>query len=463
MRKIYIIGAVACLFTACKPSVNITNPPTNGKAQFTNYLAIGDNYTAGFADNSLTVTGQLNSFPERLFEQFLLVGAKGNFVQPLLSTDYGFPGPKKILAITHTACSPFDTSLGPIDFPNFTVSPADYLPYVSTINNGQINNMGAQGLRVVDFVFHGYAPLISGLGLPYAARFFHNPATASPKDELSYRVHNLHPTFFTLWLGLNDVLGYAAKYGGQGDGTGHALPTTLGLFNDNDISNVDTFRLYYDSLLNVAISEGAEGALINIPDIRQLPFFNTIPANGLTLNTQAEVDDLRARWPSTPISNYVFDLGANYFVIRDHNGNTRQSVPGEKILLSTPLDSLKCAGWGKTKPIPEKYVLTTDELQFIKANTDLFNEYIRQEASLHKLAYVDMNTYLNTLATGFAYYGINYSTEYVKGGAYSLDGIHFTQRGYALIANYILGTVNTYYHSTIPMVDVNKYHGIDFP
>ena len=462
MRKIYIIGAITCLFAACKPSVTITNPPTKGGADFTNYLAIGDNYTAGYADNSLTETGQLNSYPYRLWEQFKLVGGSIHFYQPLLHSDNGFPGPKKILAMTYNLCNHADSSLGPIDFPNFTADPNDLLPYLSGYNNNQINNMATYGLRVVDFPLASYAALLNAGGLPYALRFYNNPNVSSPKDELAYIVHNLEPTFFTMWLGLNDVLGYAAKYGGQGDGSGHALPLALHLFNQNDISNVDTFRACYDSILNVAISTSAKGALINIPDIRVLPFFNTIPVDGLTITRQTQADSLQALYPH-PLWNVVFQVGANLFIIQDHGGNTRQAVPGEKILLSTPLDSLRCAGWGSIKPIPAQFVLTTDELQNIKTNTDLFNSYIQQEAQLHNLPYVDMNTYLGTLATGFAYNGINYSTQYVSGGAYSLDGIHFTQRGYALIANYILTNINAFYHSTIPMTDVNSYHGIDFP
>ena len=457
---------MTCLFAACRPSVNITTPATSGRADFTNYLAIGDNYTSGYADNSLTVTGQLNSYPERLFEQFKLAGANGVFVQPLLNSDHGYPGPKKVLAMTYNLCNHSDSSLGPIDYPNFIMDPTDANPYVSTINNGQINNIGVFGLRVVDYPLNGYAALANASGIPYAMRFYNNPNTASPLDELAYRVHNLHPTFFTLWLGLNDVLSYAAKYGGQGNGTGHALPLALHFFNQNDISNVDTFNQCYDLILNAAISTSARGVLINIPDIRVLPFFNTIPVNGLNITRQSQLDSLQALYPPSttqPQFNVVFQMGANNFVIQDNAGRTRQSIPGEKILLSTPLDSLRCAGWGANKPIPAQYVLTTDELQNIKTNTDLFNSYIKHEADLHNLAYIDMNTYLGTLATGFAYNGITYTTQYVKGGAYSLDGIHFTQRGYALIANYILTNINAYYHSTLPMTDVNSYHGIDFP
>jgi len=351
--------------------------------------------------------------------------------------------------------------MGPIDYPNFIIAAADNDPFVSPINNGQINNIATFGLRVVDFPVSSYAAVAYNNGAPYAYRFYNNKDYATPKDELSYRVHNLHPTFFTMWLGLNDVLGYAAKYGGQGDGSGNALPSTLNIYNQNDISNINAFRVNYDSALNVAISEGAGGALINIPDITELPFFNTIHANALHFDRQSEVDSVQS---SLPVSwNIVFQTGDNYFIIQDHNGNIRQAVPGEKILLSTPLDSLRCAGWGKKKAIPAQYVLTTDELQNIRNNTDLMNSYIKQEAELHNLAYIDMYSYIKTLAAGFTYYGVHYSAEYVKGGAYSLDGIHFTQRGYALLANQIITGINAHYGSTIPLIDVNRYHGIDFP
>ena len=462
MRKIYIIGAFTCLFAACKPSVNITTPVSKGSADFTNYLAIGDNYTAGFADNSLTVDDQLNSFPVRLWEQFKLAGGSQNFYQPLLTSDYGFPGPKKILAMTYNPCNPADSSLGPIDYPNFTEASTDLTPYVSPGPNGQINNIATYGLRAIDFDLGSYASLAAAQGAPYAQRFYLNPTVSTPKDELGNAVHNLHPTFFTMWLGTVDILGYAALGGGQGDGTQHALPVAGNLYNQTDISNIRAFEANYDSALNVAISTGAGGALINIPDVSLLPFFHTIPVNGLTLTRQGQVDSLQALYPGIS-PTVVFQVGANNFIITDHNGNVRQAAPGELILLTTPLDSLKCAGWGATTPIPAKYVLTTDEIQFVQAAADSFNSFIFQEAKLHNLAYVDMNSYFKSLSAGFAYNGINYSAQFVSGGAYSLDGIHFTQRGYALIANQIITTINAFYHSTLPPTNANQYHGIDFP
>ncbi len=87
-------------------------------------------------------------------------------------------------------------------------------------------------------------------------------------------------------------------------------------------------------------------------------------------------------------------------MIQDNAGNTRQAVNGELILITVPSDSIKCAGWGSTKPIPKQYVLTTDEIQNIRLATASFNNYIRYEATLHNLAYVDMGGFMSQVASG---------------------------------------------------------------
>ena len=102
MKKILYICSAACLFAACKPNVIVTIPPTAGRANFSNYLAIGNSLTAGYTDGSLTVSGQLNSYPQRLFEQFQLIpgtsgGAKSYFIQPVLHSDNGYPAANKVL------------------------------------------------------------------------------------------------------------------------------------------------------------------------------------------------------------------------------------------------------------------------------------------------------------------------------------------------------------------------------
>ena len=457
MKKIYIIGALSLLFSACKPSINLTKPGSPGTANFTNYLAIGNSLTAGYADNSLYLSGQLNSYPQRLFEQFQLVGCRGPFIQPLLSSDYGFSSAKLVLGTIYHPCT-LDSSVGPIPDPNYTVNIAD-VGYNATTNNGQINNIGVPGIRVVDYPVAGYANPAYPIYNQFAARFYRN-LSGSPMDELSFMVHNLHPTVITLWLGANDVLGFATA-GGIGNGGGNAMPLFRNLYSPNDISPDSVFEIIYDSLLNVAISTGkVSGALINIPNITAIPLFNTVPPNGLILTRQGQVDSLTALYPGP---NYSFSVGANYFVVQAHDGTTKQAVPGELILLTVPQDSLTCAGWGSIKPIPNNYVLTTEEIQNIKTATTTFNSFIQHEATLHHLAYVDMYSYLGTLSSGITFNGVNYNAQFVTGGAFSLDGVHLTQRGYAIVANKIITDINNFYGSTIPMIDVNKYRGVQFP
>ena len=468
IKKIGFYCLLFGLLAACKPNVTLTKKPIPGLANFSNYLAIGNSLTSGFSDNSLTVSGQLNSYPQRLFEQFQLIpgdsgGAKSYFVQPLLHSDNGYPNAKYVLGYVHDTCTT-DSTLSAVTYPNFIPDPIDAQRYTwqnSNYNHGQINNLGVPGIRVADFSVPGY-----GRGNPYSVRFFHDTSIGStPFDELNYRVHNLHPSFFTMWLGANDVLGYAVA-GGIGDGTGNALPNAFGYYNTTDVTPWTVFYKNYDSAVRVATSTGARGVLINIPDITTLPYCTVIPSNGLVIKSQDSADALNAYWKTTypaVVINKAFQVGNNQYMVKDHNNILRQSVPGELILMSIPQEQLTCTAYGSYQPIDGQYVLTTEEIQMIRTATLMYNSYIYQEALTYNLTYVDMNAYLTTLYTGIVFNGINYNAGYMSGGAFSLDGIHLTQRGYALVANKILTDINTYYHSTIPMADVNKYHGVLFP
>ncbi len=455
MKKIYTIGAIAMLFAACRPNANVTTPSTSGNANFTNYLAVGCSFSAGFADNSLTISGQLNSYPQRLFEQFETItdgqGAVAPFILPLVTGDNGYPGPKLVLSTT-TYCDA-TTSLAP----KATTLPLDSngsWQFVGQGNNKQINAMAVPGMRVADLPVMGYAGVNS-----YARRFFYDP-TKRPLDELYARVFNVHPTFFTMWLGIWDVMGYALA-GGQGDGTGNAAPVTLNIYNTRDITPVDVFGNLYDSALAAISSTSSYGALMTVPDITALPYFTTVPMNGLTIESQGFADTLMALYSN--LNDKVFNLGQNYFIIKDNDNKTRQAVPGELLLLTVPRDSITCAGWGSIKPIPREYVLTTDELQNIRNTTERYNYIIKLKAQERAMALVDMDMFFKSLESGMTYNGIEYSTEFVSGGAFSLDGLHLNPRGNALLANHVITSVNNYYKATIPQTDANKYPGVKFP
>lgn len=436
MKRSYIIlGVAVCTFAACKPNIDADAPSANG-LDFSKYVAVGNSLTAGFADGTLYQSGQMNSYPSMLATQFEMLGG-GTFKQPLLKGDWGYPGAKLVLGGSPDCKGVI--SLGPIPNPAVPDTAGDG---ASIAASGPYNNLGVPGIRAVDYLFPGY-----GLLNPYAKRFFANPA-ARPLDQAKLIV----PTFFTMWLGNNDVLGYATS-GGEGN---------VGGLGQTDISPLAVFEVSYDSVVKVMTSGGAKGALLNIPDVTSIPFFNTIPAKGLVLSA-TDAAALTAAYAGTGIT---FSEGANNFIIQDPTVPVlgfRQIKDDELLLLTLPQDSLKCGGWGSIKPIPQQYVLDEEEIQNVQSATTSFNTFIAQEADAYGLAYTDMNSYLKTLASGIIFNGVTFNTEFVTGGAFSLDGVHLTPRGYALAANEVLRAINTKYGSRIPPIDVNKYGGIKFP
>ena len=70
----------------------------------------------------------------------------------------------------------------------------------------------------------------------------------------------LHPTFITLWIGSNDVLGFA----------------TSGGFSPNAPTSPVQFAALYHMLADSIASLGAKVAVANIPNVTDIPFFTTV-------------------------------------------------------------------------------------------------------------------------------------------------------------------------------------------
>lgn len=76
---------------------------------------------------------------------------------------------------------------------------------------------------------------------------------------------------------------------------------------------------------------------------------------------------------------------------------------------------------------------------------------------------MDAHAMLNEYAAGKAANVIPVSAAYIQGNLFSLDGIYLTPLGYAIAANGFIAAINAKYGSSIPIVDVTKYHGVKFP
>jgi lysophospholipase L1-like esterase len=70
------------------------------------------------------------------------------------------------------------------------------------------------------------------------------------------------------------------------------------------------------------------------------------------------------------------------------------------------------------------------------------------------LAFVDAKSVMEQLSTtGINFNTYNMTSTYVTGGAFSLDGIHPSARGYALITNIFIDAINAKYGSTLKKKD----------
>ncbi len=419
----------ALIFISCEPEIEAFKPDA-GEADFSVYVALGNSLTAGYANGELYKSGQMVSYANIMAKQMIHTGA-GEFRQPLMKDELGF-GNKIILGID-TDCLgndiltpvPAGGSPDPVNFTNIFSE------------EGPFHNLGVPGAQVSHLLLPGY-----GLANPYFGRFASSSAARVVDDALE-----LDPTFFSLWIGSNDVLGYAIS-GGE---TGLVTP-------------LEQFKQQYRLILNEVTTKAKNGVIANIPDIASIPFFNTIPARGLLLTRQGQVDSLNLLYDGNP--QITFHLGFNCFVVADGTSEydgIRQLKEDELVLLTTPQDQIKCEGWGSELPIPANYYLSREQITEIKSAIAAYNNTMKEFAEEYNLALVDINSLFKEAVTGIIYDGLNFNTQYVSGGIFSLDGVHLSPRGNAIVANHFIEAINSRYGSTIPKVSPTQFPGIVFP
>ena len=113
---------------------------------------------------------------------------------------------------------------------------------------------------------------------------------------------------------------------------------------------------------------------------------------------------------------------------------------------------------GVSIPLSDQYVLAVSEQARITAASTAYNATIQALAGAKGLAFVDAKAALARVANGGVVYdGGVLTSQFVTGGAFSLDGVHPTPRGYAYTANLIIQAINDTYDATIPMVHIGNY------
>ncbi|GLB50643.1 outer membrane protein [Neptunitalea sp. Y10] len=453
---------------------------TNGSADFSTFVALGNSLTAGYSDGALSLQGQEASLPYILSEQFSLVGG-GEFTQPLVSDNLGGMtlGGQQILD-NRLILSFASGSPAPV---NVSGMPSTE---VSSVLSGGFNNMGVPGAKIFHLGVEGYGNvggLLNGTANPYFVRFASSANASIMADAMAQS-----PTFFSLWIGNNDILSYAIAGGAGENQAGNLDPTTYG---SNDITDPNVFAAVYNGLLQILTSGGAKGVVANIPDITTIPYFTTVPYNPVPLDATTAgmlnaafanynaglqqmqsygfitMDEMNAR-------TIVYSEGAsNAMLIEDEDLTdlTAYGIPNYRLTTANDLIVLTAQNIigttvnedptlinGVSVPLSDQWVLTPQEQQMVATAQTSFNATIDALATNYGLAMVDVEGVMDMLANGgITVNGSTLTSTYATGGAFSLDGVHPSSRGYAYLANEFIAAINATYGSDLPGVNPIDY------
>ncbi len=449
MKYILVLCLIVIGLSSCELS-NDEFVASNGNADFSTFISVGDSYTAGYTDGALGLKGQQNGFAALLANKLSKVGST-EYLQPLVQGD-GSVG-STVIDLNGTlngyyqlVINPATQSLAPVP----TVGNNAILAERIYNENALFHNFGVPGAKSTHLITSGYAQ-----ANPFFARFASTTTTSVLQDALA-----TNPTFFSCWLAGNDVLSYALA-GGEGS-VGNGA---------NDITATDVFTGAMDAILSSLTANGAKGVVANIPDIEAIPYFNYIAYNGLELDeeTAALLNAAYAEYNNVAeqygLAKITFAEGNNAFVIADdaHPLKMRQITEGEKILLTASTNMQNENRWGTAAPVPENYILDKDEVEAIASHIKEYNVVLNDLAKQYNLAFVDAHALMEQLKDGIIVDGISFTSVFVSGGAFSLDGIHLTGKGNGVIANAFIEAINKQYNSNISLVNVNDLPGIVIP
>ena len=449
---------------------------TAGSAVVTKYIALGDSYAAGFSDNALFIEGQKGSYPNIIAQQFALAGG-GEFKTPFMADNIGglLLGANVILGqrLFFNGTAPVPVSGTPTT-------------QVTTKLAGSFSNLGVPGAKSYHLVAPGYgnvAGVPAGLANPYFARFSSSNTTTVVADAVAQT-----PTFFSLWIGGNDVLGYATSGGSGVNRTGNMNPAT---YASNDITDPTVFAGAFSAIVNAMTANGAKGVVANLPYVTSLPFFTTVPFNPVPLTAPAAAQlnsgyaayngGLQAMVTGGLLTaaeatrrTINFQAGANAVVIVDSYLTDRSAfglpsfrhataedlmVLTSRTFIGTLVGGNPAAVNGVSVPLADNWVLSKEEIAEVKVATDAYNATIKSIADAKGLAFVELKAVTDRLATpaGIVYNGFTTTSTFVTGGMFSLDGVHPSPRGYAIIANLFTDAINAKYNSNFKNVNVGQY------
>ncbi|CAI8406892.1 MAG: Uncharacterised protein [Polaribacter sejongensis] len=496
---------------------------TNG-LDFSSYISVGASLSAGLTDGALFKAGQENSYPSILankfgtmdFNQPLMEDNTGGLIIPIPGID-DLPYRLIFNGKTPERVNEFLSGIGlPVPTVNTNAG-------VSLATDGSIfKNVGVPGAKSTHIDYNGYASLN-----PYFGRFANSPTVSmleyaiaqeptfftlseiGGNDVLGYARTGGDGTdpitpVATFNFVFNDMVNKLTAVCPEGVITNVPYITSLPHFttvpyNPLDPNDLDTGA---DLKAQIPLLNSVYGAVnqiyVGAGEPERAIVFSETETNAVVIYDE-DATDLSAAITATLGASPTFIpfveslglpaaaaplvaglLGQQYgkarpatssdlFVLPSSSviGTVNMTHAGGLIATSGGLLTATLAGQfsaeGVTLPLADKWVLTPEEQLEIKTATDGYNATITSIANAKGLAFVDLNAILREAASGIQFDRYTMTTSLVTGGLVSLDGIHLTARGYALMANRILGAIDAKFGSNFTTATNGLAKADDYP
>ena len=399
-RRFVFAAGLGCVLLVAACENDVLNPPRvpsyAGGAMFQRYVAMGNSITAGVQ------SGGINDSTQRQSYAVLVAGQMGGnrFFYPSLNAP-GCPPPfTNIFTQARVGGGTGTTCL----FRNAAIP-----PYVS--------NVAVPGAETIDMLVNGPAPGTNS-----------NPLTQlflGGRTQVQAMM-DVNPTFVSVWVGNNDVLGAA-----------EAGDTTLA-------TDTAAFRTSYSQALDSIQATGASAILIAVG----LGHF----ANNVAVPFFSRGTTWYGLWASG-----AFAAQAPLFTVAANCAPPR----GDTVLVSFPYGfGLLAAGasTATTLDCTAPPVIEPAETRFFALLQLRYNAIIQAQATARGFAYTDsVNFTLDSLAGIANQFAPFPNTAAACSGspfglAFSCDGIHPNQATQLKIARKIIRAINAQYNSAIPNI-----------
>ena len=357
---------------------------------FTTTVFLGDSLTAGYQSGSLLDTAEVHGWA------------------PLVATQAGFGITQALIAPPGAPSTLQLKSLSPL-----TIVTASGTTTGRDNPSTQVTDLAVPGALLNDIL--STAPVVSPTTgqqqITQLVLGFPGLGLGQDYSQTTFAI-KANPTTIFLWAGNNDAL--VADISG--------MPASMTSLSD--------FTTQYTALISqLTTMTTAHLVIANIPDVTLVPYLQ--PAATILAEYSAATG-----YPTSTLSG-LFGISPGDFVNPEGLAEIAAIAAGKQ-----------------TTPVSDAGVLTAAEAVIVQQRVTDFNTVIAAQAKTAGATVVDIHAVFNALAAnGLTVSGYTGTNSFL-GGFFSLDGIHPTNTGYAVVANAFIDAMNSGFGSKITDINV---------